>query len=38
MSFKKIPYKLISDENYELLNGAGVLEEGMKMLKMETSK
>ncbi|MGX7352622.1 PTS sugar transporter subunit IIB [Enterococcus canis] len=38
LSFKKIPYKLISDENYELLNGAGVLEEGMKMLKMETSK
>ncbi|WP_303220320.1 PTS sugar transporter subunit IIB [Enterococcus asini] len=33
LSFKKIPYRLISQENYEVLNGAGVLEEGLSILK-----
>lgn len=33
LSFKKIPFRLISQENYEILNGAGVLEEGLSLLE-----
>ncbi|WP_368251090.1 PTS sugar transporter subunit IIB [Enterococcus sp. 2201sp1_2201st1_B8_2201SCRN_220225] len=33
LSLKKIPFRLISQENYEILNGAAVLEEGLSLLK-----
>lgn len=32
LNSKKIPYQLISKENYELLNGSGVLDEGIEIL------
>lgn len=32
LNYKNIPYRLINGENYSLLNGQGVLEEGINLL------
>lgn len=35
LTYKKVPYKLISNEDYQTLNGEAVLAESLKLLKIE---
>lgn len=35
LTYKKVPYKLISNEDYQTLNGEAVLADSMKLLQIE---
>lgn len=34
LTYKKIPFKLINEEDYKLLNGEGILEDVMSLLSL----